>query len=124
MPRVGLVKSIAVPPIRITRRLAGLSRGKLAAVIGFSERSIQRWERGEGPENRMAARAARLLYLAYMRPDPQFGWLRACLGLAPNGALAPELKQKFTPEAENMVRVPGYCRARKRAGGTVSESVT
>ncbi len=72
----------------------------------------------------MAARAAWLLFLGYIRPDPQFGWLKACLGLPPNGVLAPELRQKFSPEAENMVRVPGYCRARKRTGGKVSESVT
>ncbi|MHC1766124.1 MAG: hypothetical protein AB9869_17790 [Verrucomicrobiia bacterium] len=92
----------------MTRRLARLSRNQLAAVIGCSAESIRKWECDR--QNRTADRIAWLLFLCYIVPDPEFGWLRAALGLSPHGKIPPGVAQIVAQPPGKWTQVAGYKR--------------
>lgn len=110
IPKISCVKNIPPPPIRVTRRLARLSQGQMAAIVGFSTRSLSRWESGRAKPNRMAEKVAWLVYLAFVRPDPLFGWLKACLGLAPDGTVPPAILEKLDASRCGLIHVPEHFR--------------
>ena len=96
-PGIGQLAGVApVPPVRVTRQLARLSRGQLAIVLGCSVGALRRWETDR--LNPTVNRLAWLIYLAYIRPDPATGWLKAVSGLAPDGTVAPEVAQTVAPQ--------------------------
>src|SRR5947207_3339468 len=85
---IGEIEGVWVPIVEI-RRLAGLSRAQMAKAMHCHPGAIQKWEKRQ--RNWIAASArAWLLWLTYLQPDPIHGWLKAALGLAPDGKLPPE----------------------------------
>ena len=112
-PGIGHLQGMFAP-IEQVRKLSGLSRSQLGKAMRCSPDAIRKWENRIGNWESGSQRAW-LIYIGWIIPDPTSGWLKAALGLPPDGKIPSEVAQQVARAESGLTQVAGYKRRKRKS---------